>query len=225
MLAIWDSNGRCVHANRTLEHVLGWDTRAELVHEVFGACHPDPLDRREILAALRAGYEGWRDFRVRTRWGHDLDTRWAVLRLSASSRLGIGEDVSRRKEDEERLREQAAVLDGARDAIIVCDRENRIISWNRGAERLYGWAAVEVLGLRLGGVVEREEHERERPRIDAALLERGEWHGELEQPGRVRRPGPVAGHGGREPAQPDAAEPVRQRPRCHAGRWDAGGTG
>ena len=103
-----------------------------------------------MLAAVTTGYDGWREFRVRTRWGHDLATRWLILRLSDDLPVCIGEDVSRQREAEERLREQAALLDAARDAILVCDMEDRIVSWNRGAEQLYGWAAAEVLGLSIG---------------------------------------------------------------------------
>ena len=38
------------------------------------------------------------------------------------------------------------MLDGGFDAIILRDAQDRIISWNRGAERLYGWTRKEVLG-------------------------------------------------------------------------------
>jgi len=47
---------------------------------------------------------------------------------------------------EQKLREQAALLDQASEAIFVRDLDDRITYWNRGAERLYGWAAAEVVG-------------------------------------------------------------------------------
>src|SRR5262245_13079221 len=46
----------------------------------------------------------------------------------------------------ERLRAQATLLDQVPDAVLVCDLDNRVRLWNRGAEKLYGWAAEEVLG-------------------------------------------------------------------------------
>ena len=45
-----------------------------------------------------------------------------------------------------RLREQAALLDLAREAIIVAEMGGIVRYWNRGAERLHGWKADEVLG-------------------------------------------------------------------------------
>jgi PAS domain S-box-containing protein len=61
--------------------------------------------------------------------------------------------VSRWRRAEETLRHDAAqlrlrglLIEHAHDAIFVCDRDGRIVSWNEGAERLYGWTAVEAIG-------------------------------------------------------------------------------
>jgi PAS domain S-box-containing protein len=180
MVAVWGLDGQLALVNPALERTLGWSLRDSLEHEAFSACYPDPVARQEVLAAIAAGYDGWREFRVRTRWGQDLATRWLVLRLDSGLRVCIGEDISSQREAEERLGEQAALLDSARDAIVVCDLEDRIVSWNRGAERLYGWAAVEVLGLRACDVLgSRQAADWER--VARQVLECGEWHGELEQ--------------------------------------------
>src|SRR5262245_46910496 len=40
----------------------------------------------------------------------------------------------------------AALVESADDAIITTTLDGRILTWNRGAERLYGYAAVDVLG-------------------------------------------------------------------------------
>ncbi len=44
------------------------------------------------------------------------------------------------------LREQAMLLDQAQDAIFLCTLDHRIVHWNLGASRLYGWSAAEVIG-------------------------------------------------------------------------------
>src|SRR5688572_14818818 len=58
----------------------------------------------------------------------------------------IRSDITERKLGEERIREQAALLDQARDAILVRDLEQNILFWNKGAERIYGWTAEEAIG-------------------------------------------------------------------------------
>jgi hypothetical protein len=45
-----------------------------------------------------------------------------------------------------KLVDQIALLDQTQDAIIVCNLEERIVFWNKGAERLYGWRSSEALG-------------------------------------------------------------------------------
>ena len=49
-----------------------------------------------------------------------------------------------RKRAEERIREQAALLDKARDAICAFDLDRRVIYWNKSAERITGWTAEDV---------------------------------------------------------------------------------
>ncbi len=38
------------------------------------------------------------------------------------------------------------ILDGLGDGVYVCDRERRIVYWNKGAERMTGWSAADVVG-------------------------------------------------------------------------------
>ena len=60
--------------------------------------------------------------------------------------IAIKQDITARKQAEARIREQAALLDQTQDAVLVRDLEHRILYWNKGAERIYGWTSAEVLG-------------------------------------------------------------------------------
>lgn len=88
-----------------------------------------------------------------------------------------------REAAETRIREQASLLDKARDAIFATDLEQRITYWNASAERLYGVKADDAVGHRLPDIgIEFD------PMAVAAarttVLAKGEWRGEL----RVRTP-------------------------------------
>jgi PAS domain S-box-containing protein len=76
-----------------------------------------------------------------------------------------------------RMLEQAALLDKARDAIMVCDLEDRITYWNMGAERLYGWKMGEAIGKTVESLIHSAKEEKNRAMGET--LSKGEWTGEI----------------------------------------------
>src|SRR5713101_3732103 len=90
--------------------------------------------------------------------------------------VAIRADITERKQVEEALHEQAQVLDSAQ--VFVRDMESRIVSWPRGAERLYGFRSQEALGI-----VSHDLFHTQFPEpvevIEKKLLETGMWEGEL----------------------------------------------
>ena len=88
------------------------------------------------------------------------------------------QDELRRARDE--LGEQAALLDKAHDAIIVRDLENRIIYWNNGAKRLYGWTAKEALGKNADELLYKGKNSN-LIEAEKIVIWRGEWTGKLGQ--------------------------------------------
>jgi PAS domain S-box-containing protein len=87
-------------------------------------------------------------------------------------------DISERKQAEDKIREQAALLDITTDAIYVRDLDNKILFWNKGAEHLYGWQAQEAWGKNASDLLFYEPS----PEFEAAVLNvisKGKWEGEL----------------------------------------------
>jgi PAS domain S-box-containing protein len=115
--------------------------------------------------------------------GRERAYRWAAilftLLVSVGCTLGILL-LARNERANEKLREQASLLDKAQDAIVVTDLDRRVTLWNKGAERLYGYAASEAIGKMLTDLV---YHDRNRRDVDQAfdeVLRKGEWAGELQ---------------------------------------------
>ncbi|MCU0523740.1 MAG: PAS domain S-box protein [Elainella sp. Prado103] len=100
--------------------------------------------------------------------------------------VGVCRDITEAKRDEifrqqseEKIREQAALLDITTDAILVRDLNNQLQFWNAGAERLFGWSAEEVLGHCASELW--METAPKQPEILQKVMRTGYWQGELQK--------------------------------------------
>lgn len=86
-------------------------------------------------------------------------------------------DITERKRSEEKIQEQASLLELSQDAIYVRSLDEKIQYWNKGAEQLYGWTAKEAIHGDFGkmGYEERTSFEAAK----AIFLEEGSWSGEV----------------------------------------------
>jgi len=85
-----------------------------------------------------------------------------------------------RKQTEHKIREQAALLDVATDAIFVRDLDNKILFWNKAAERLYGCRKEEAIGKRTQDIWQTK-HSLQLQEALNLLMKNGSWEGELHQ--------------------------------------------
>src|SRR5581483_9947255 len=76
------------------------------------------------------------------------------------------------------IRLQSELINQAHDAILVRDPISRVLSWNRGAEQLYGWTEQEALGHLTHSLL-KTRFPIGLATLDAALEHEGQWEGEL----------------------------------------------
>ncbi len=93
----------------------------------------------------------------------------AVMSVSG---LAVAAAVTQRRSSEEALARIAAIVDSSDDAIVGKSLDGVIVAWNRGAQRLYGYAPEEVLGRDISLLAARG-HKDEMPGI-LEKLRRGE---------------------------------------------------
>lgn len=168
---------------RTVEEF--WDrTPADVFGASNAALHAAAHGR--ALRGAREAYEWSVPARVGTQYFHSVLAPLRSARNDILGVVGVVRDITEQKRAAERIREQAALLDKATDAILLADLADRIVFWNAGAERTYGWSAAEVLGRRLNEcLVHRAAELQEAHRL---VVARGEWTGELHQLTKDNKP-------------------------------------
>jgi PAS domain S-box-containing protein len=202
---ILDANAKFVAAQR-LAKLGSWETDVETgqlagsdeMYRLFGAAphtlsdtshfrhavHPD--DRRRVVACHRAAMQAGTPMSVEHRIVRpDGTVRWIhtqghmeVAGLTGRRRfVGTVQDITERHDAEARLREQAALIDSARDGIMVRDLNHVILAWNGGAERIFGWTASEAIGQDGVALLHRDAEAFQR--ATAKLMATGHWAGEL----------------------------------------------
>lgn len=193
VITIISRDGTISYESPSLERVLGYTPDELLGQNAFQLIHPqdvpivlDALIRPAGSTVTRPSIE----YRIRHKNGS-----WRILETLGVNLLDEPEiagiiinsrDITERKQAEEQIREQAALLDKAQDAILVHDLEAKIGFWNKSAERLYGWLADEVIGVKVDDILHKTD-----PNSAVAarqeVLESGEWIGELQQDTKAGR--------------------------------------
>lgn len=96
-------------------------------------------------------------------------------------RVATAQDITNRKQSEEKIAYQASILDQVNDAVISADENYFITSWNSAAERIYGWQAEEAVGKRGEEILHTEFFNTSRPEALQGLREKGEFSAEVTQ--------------------------------------------
>ena len=179
VVVTFSTDGTITSLSSSFERTTGWRPEDWVGKPFASLVHPDDL--QPALAylgkVLRQESPGLFEVRVKARDGSWLDAEFTGVELREEGRvvgaLGTGRDVTQRRQTEERLRLQAQILEQVHDAVIATDLEGRVTSWNRGAERLFGYQAGEVLGRPAAALYPDEGRAAFEQGVVAALRERG----------------------------------------------------
>lgn len=151
------TDGRIIESNPAMETMLGY-SKDELHGQPFLAFvyQEDTSAAWGQFESVAVGIEGRHDLEIRfyrkdgrVVWGHVIVSFVRDVEGRPQFAIGMGEDITERRRAEESLRKSEAryraVLDTAIDAIITVTTDGQIQSFNRGAERIFGYASAEIV--------------------------------------------------------------------------------
>jgi len=179
-----DTQGRYLAVNRAYANAVGYEPEEMIGMEWQMTVHPEDGQKLRV-AYLQMLDFGKAEAEARgVRKDRSIFYKQVVMIAAYDGQERfIGhhcfmKDITERKQAEHKISEQAALLDVSTEAIFVRDLDNQILFWNKGAERLYGWKAEEVLGTNASEILYRETTPQHKE-IQKILAETGEWQGEL----------------------------------------------
>ncbi|MES2758469.1 MAG: EAL domain-containing protein [Pseudomonadota bacterium] len=190
----WDPARNRIWWNEGLRSIFGYepDEFDDGIEAWARRVHPDERARvaAGLFHAMESGQQQWHDeYRFMAKDGSYADVRDRGVFIrggngAATRVIGAMVDITAQKraeadraETEARNRMQASLLDKAQDAISATDMDGRITYWNKGAQRLYGWTADEVMGKFKAELIVADQD----PYVVAfrKMLQQGDWTGEL----------------------------------------------
>ena len=144
---------------------VSYDHLAADIHEVL-----DGLVPKELEVQTKTGE--WYLLRIRPYRTLENVIEGAVITFTEISVMKKAQEALR---DSETLRRLAIVVRDSRDAILVQDMTGRILAWNPGAAKMYGWTETEALAMNISELMPKDDVEHSlavvREKCEAGALE------------------------------------------------------
>jgi PAS domain S-box-containing protein len=179
LITILNVEGTFIYESPAVYQLFGYEGEELRGRNAFELIHPD--DVGAVLATFgvilaEAGTTAAVDFRFLHK-----DGSWRWLGARGTNLLGhpaVGgvvvnsRDITASRAAEEASRRLASIVESSDDAIVSKSLDGTILSWNSGAERIYGYTAEEVVGLPIDLLVPPEAAGDEARILE--LIRRGE---------------------------------------------------
>ncbi|MBA3872450.1 MAG: PAS domain S-box protein [Anaerolineae bacterium] len=146
--------------------------------------HEEEIDRvtKTLQATIVEKQSKSIEIRTLRKDGTSFDAELSIGHIKDDGLVCTIRDITERKAQERQLRYHANLQENVSDAVLVTDMEFRIQSWNKAAERIYGWSAEEVVGKATVTILGNEFlSPADREHSARQLFEQGWWQGEVSQ--------------------------------------------
>jgi two-component system, cell cycle sensor histidine kinase and response regulator CckA len=163
-------DGTVLSWNAAAERIFGYSAAEMVGASIFTLIPPDMHeDERQILARIARGEHIAHIETIRRRKDGTLvpiELSISPVRNASGEIMGassIKRDISERRHGQATASRLAAIVESSDDAIISKALDGTVLTWNAGAERMYGYSAAEIVGRPIYSLVpERLQQDEER---------------------------------------------------------------
>ncbi len=183
-------DGLYVEINRGFTQITGY-SEADAVGRTSSEINiwADPKDRNRLVTGLRQNGEVHNlEAQFRKKDGSLVDGLMssALIDLDGVPHIiSITRDITERKRAEQEIRYQANLIEDVSDAIVSTDLNFGIRSWNKAAERIYGWSAAEAIGKSVGDMLPTVYPDDSQAEVLQTFRDAGFWKGDVIQQNRA----------------------------------------
>jgi PAS domain S-box-containing protein len=183
-------DGRITAWNSAAERMFGYSA-SEIIGRSTNVLFPSDRVKEadEAVARANQGERSPLETVCLRKDGRQLEVSIAVTPLRSKTGQIIGaskivRDVTEYNRVKHQIEEQKALLDKTQDAIVIFEPEGRILYWNKGAERIYGWPSDQAVGRFVGEFIHADIHKFRD--VNKLVMDTGEWNGEMHHLNRER---------------------------------------
>ena len=171
--------------NRGMENLYGWKKEEAIgrrTHQLFASILPQPLAQIEETLLSSNQWQGEIKHRRKDGTAIEVSSHWLLIRDGkgqASAVIETNTDITDLKMAEEKVMVLSRQINQSNDAIYTVDAQRIIKTWNRGAEKLYGYSREEALDKEANQLLQTALSEAAIDLAVSQLSKEDYWSGEL----------------------------------------------
>lgn len=186
-IIMMDINGNIASWNKGAERIKGYKAE-EIIGRPIDVFYTkedialeEPKFNLEVTREFgRYEKEGWRLKKDGTMfWANIVFTALYDEKGELHGYAKISRDITEKKSTEEKIAYQSKLIEEISDAIFSTNVHYQTKSWNKAAEKLFGYTAEEMIGKNAGEIIKPQITKEKRDLIRWELNELGHWTGEI----------------------------------------------
>lgn len=159
LLTRYDPDTNMLYLNKEFEKIVGWKTGEVKDIDLMEKVYPDPDYRKQAMEYMQKDSTEWREFQVQSKSGKIINSEWSNIRLDDGTQVGIGIDITERKQAEERLKKiMNATIDTMSNMIEAKDpytsnHQHRVCQLAIPLAQELGFPEDRVEGIRIASLI------------------------------------------------------------------------